>query len=945
MTRIRLALAVLILPPLLLAAILAASVSLLPWWGAPVLNRFIPVVIEAATDAEAQIRIDLLNWNILNIHQFELHFPDGQSLSVEDLRIEFTFLQLLSSEIDDLYAKSIQIDLPAESESINTSGNSNGQTVNIPFGQQHQIQLPDLTPWLTLPNTRIQIDSLQLDHPELKLLASLAMNSENPQQAPELTLTGDVEFKAFQQSRELLFTFNSEQNGLIRLSQGETKQLELTLTVEQKQDQTRISWQSSLDIPAVSKLLSLQSEPQMPFDNLITEGWLASPNLATWPDDLTGEVKTTINIPKASTRSNKKITLSADAGAPELYLSEGTLLLELMRPTPDQTDWQIDLSHPKARLHLKEPRQTLKLAATTYSLSCTASAEHCENQKPLKLAAQLSGPEIPSTDISTNISLNWAASTNELSGALTSNARTSSRSFPAAWIAGQLTPFSSETNDLSAEVTTRFKLAPLHTDVAGKTGSAGLTEMTKQADYVLTLDQTRLTFNSTPMRYQSEQPDESAWNIGGLKLTAALNQPLTIGSAGMTPVKVNTQLDSVTLSSGKKKIRTGATQLECLISDDQIDCDINASLKPSKWEQWPIPDAQLQSRLQLIGDDIQLKTQLNAGLEQLKVIADLDHNLTTETGQAQIRWMPTPLDWNALGLADMQTLTSVQLLGGALGGQGWFNWDMKTGLLEPDLILRGDGINAIYNNEIVAEDWRFLLALQPDRLKNNDEQQAQNLDISAQFSGQSLNAGINISNLLASAQVSLNTQTQACQLQIDEAHAGLLGGQVRIQNAIYDSSQPENQILTRIDGLQMSDIAKLEPSADLAATGILDGEIPVVINEQGIWVDDGQLKSRAPGGQLVYSSESTRAISASDPTAGLAFRALENFQYRMLTSDIRYQPSGDARLALGFEGKNPDFFDGQTTRLNVNLDYNLLDLLESLRLTDQLIENVEAKYR
>ncbi|MGB1090664.1 MAG: intermembrane phospholipid transport protein YdbH family protein, partial [Oceanobacter sp.] len=90
---------------------------------------------------------------------------------------------------------------------------------------------------------------------------------------------------------------------------------------------------------------------------------------------------------------------------------------------------------------------------------------------------------------------------------------------------------------------------------------------------------------------------------------------------------------------------------------------------------------------------------------------------------------------------------------------------------------------------------------------------------------------------------------------------------------------------------------------------------------------------------------STRAISASDPTAGLAFRALENFQYRMLTSDIRYQPSGDARLALGFEGKNPDFFDGQTTRLNVNLDYNLLDLLESLRLTDQLIENVEAKYR
>ena len=41
----------------------------------------------------------------------------------------------------------------------------------------------------------------------------------------------------------------------------------------------------------------------------------------------------------------------------------------------------------------------------------------------------------------------------------------------------------------------------------------------------------------------------------------------------------------------------------------------------------------------------------------------------------------------------------------------------------------------------------------------------------------------------------------------------------------------------------------------------------------------------------------------------------------------------------------PDFFDGQKTHLNVNLDYNLLDLLESLRIANDVIEKVEQKYK
>ena len=68
-------------------------------------------------------------------------------------------------------------------------------------------------------------------------------------------------------------------------------------------------------------------------------------------------------------------------------------------------------------------------------------------------------------------------------------------------------------------------------------------------------------------------------------------------------------------------------------------------------------------------------------------------------------------------------------------------------------------------------------------------------------------------------------------------------------------------------------------------------------------------------------------------------KLLQNFQYDELQSVVRYQPDGQLNLSLQFEGKNSDFFDGQKTHLNVNLDYNLLDLLESLRIANDVIEN------
>ena len=94
-----------------------------------------------------------------------------------------------------------------------------------------------------------------------------------------------------------------------------------------------------------------------------------------------------------------------------------------------------------------------------------------------------------------------------------------------------------------------------------------------------------------------------------------------------------------------------------------------------------------------------------------------------------------------------------------------------------------------------------------------------------------------------------------------------------------------------------------------------------------------------------YLGDTANALSKSNQGTGMAMKLLSDFRYELLQSSVQYQPDGQLNLALKFEGHNPDFFDGQKTLLNVNLEYNLLDLLESLRLSNDVIQKLEDKYQ
>src|SRR5690606_37218056 len=144
--------------------------------------------------------------------------------------------------------------------------------------------------------------------------------------------------------------------------------------------------------------------------------------------------------------------------------------------------------------------------------------------------------------------------------------------------------------------------------------------------------------------------------------------------------------------------------------------------------------------------------------------------------------------------------------------------------------------------------------------------------------------------------------------------------------------------------IQLGLLAALEPVSGVQANGTLDGLLPIVLTPQGPQVPAGNLFARDPGGIIRYQSPTADALGSSDQSVGFAMQILENFHYNQLQTGILYQPDGQLNLALQFQGKNPEFFGGQSTHLNVNLEYNLLDFLESLRVTQNVISTLEEKY-
>ncbi|NOZ11559.1 MAG: hypothetical protein GXP09_11025 [Gammaproteobacteria bacterium] len=167
---------------------------------------------------------------------------------------------------------------------------------------------------------------------------------------------------------------------------------------------------------------------------------------------------------------------------------------------------------------------------------------------------------------------------------------------------------------------------------------------------------------------------------------------------------------------------------------------------------------------------------------------------------------------------------------------------------------------------------------------------------------------------------------------LDDVAWTQLGGRMTIKQYRFQDGHPSPPYRVDIQHLDLGKLVRLQQLSGVEASGILDGQFPIVSTQQGFIINDGGLTARPPGGviRIQPAEEGGQDLGAANPLLEVAYEILENYHFDSLSAVINMDVSGNARTAARLSGRNPDMKGSPPTSLNFNLENNLFDLFRSL---------------
>ncbi len=181
-------------------------------------------------------------------------------------------------------------------------------------------------------------------------------------------------------------------------------------------------------------------------------------------------------------------------------------------------------------------------------------------------------------------------------------------------------------------------------------------------------------------------------------------------------------------------------------------------------------------------------------------------------------------------------------------------------------------------------------------------------------------------------------------VQVREVSMSAFGGRFVTDPFLFSMRRESNSMVLRPKSIQLQFMVDLAEFEDIEMSGSISGMLPLTIRERKMTITNGWLESDPPGGVIHYlpglDSEDT-GVPVSD--LNLVSRALANFQYDSLTSDVNYTESGDLKLQMRLTGINPDMDDTQPVILNLGVENNIPQLLRSLQATRSIEDILERR--
>lgn len=948
-----------LLMALLLLALLVAT---LPWLATPLLNRTLPALLERANIRADTVAIKRIHWSGVELAALSLELGDGTRVSINEGLWEMSWRHLRQGEWGRVSIRSVAVTLPTERVK-KVAKNAAERIENTDFSEY---ELPPLAGVFDWPLQSLHIERFALTHPNAQLLGSVRLN--NADDSPVWGITGNVQ--VFDGSNQTSPTLSAEldarlkqtssHSGVLTLAllDGDTALLQLNVNIEQQDTpnpRMQFKVEQSLSVQALQTRLSTLSDAPQLLDQQTLSATIELPMSGRLPHDMSVMARGNLIgahrpwLAQVSGALGQWQWTLAKPNAKSAWQWSMVGKPHKVRWVAASEDASVDASAQKsAEAKALNAKAAKEKSANAASHSQLVSELALTTSKPIHITGECDTPLLNcQLDAHTQIhvqtpkptqgfkaslelrpSLRWQRGHDaEFALPLSAHATfgdniQSLAPVASASMQGRVQGWLNEQGTWQVSSTRGFKARVALLPFDGWSSNAPLTLSLLQG-FALnggdTLRLNALTARAAAMTLTHTQDERR------LVLTPA--------SLSCLPDLGRWQLDGAPPRSVQPVKSSREINLE---TNASVRCSIDAGLAPSKWQQWPLPDMNIQGTLdyQHALASVRWQGHIRGFNTELDLALQAKHELRSGVGSLQFHLRDLHTNWARVGLGEMLNLTKVSLLGGRVSGQGWLDWNAD-GQLTPDIMLRMDELSGAYNNTVVFEHWQGLMSLR---------QPHADFELDMQLSGDSVNAGVPFTNVLARANVRVPKTLDYAKLTLHQAQAQTLGGRIILPNVSMDSRESTQAFSVKLEHILLRDVAAIEPSANISAEGILDGSVPIVIDTDGVHVPLGKLLSRSPGGVVRYQSPTSEALKSTNEVSGFVWQALENFQYDVLSSTIKYEPDGTLLIGAQLRGKNPDFFDGQATNLNINLDYNLLDLLESLRLTQDLVGRIEEKY-
>jgi hypothetical protein len=139
-------------------------------------------------------------------------------------------------------------------------------------------------------------------------------------------------------------------------------------------------------------------------------------------------------------------------------------------------------------------------------------------------------------------------------------------------------------------------------------------------------------------------------------------------------------------------------------------------------------------------------------------------------------------------------------------------------------------------------------------------------------------------------------------IRVANARAKVAGGEVTVDAFAATGKAPE--VTLHVRGLRLADL--LGPSKRVAGTGLIDGDVSLRVDGNGLWVERGMLAARAPG-TLKVTDRAWRERIAQE-TGPFSLRAtlaatLLDFRYDTLTAQLVAPGKTGSELRLALKGR------------------------------------------